>query len=118
MYNQMDMLAGMGPLGKVAEMLPGGFPGKGKIKEKDMVETENKLQKFKVIMDSMTDDEMNDPNIVRASRIKRIAHGAGVENRNVKELIKYYNVMKRTMKGLSSNRKMKKNLMNQLKFMN
>jgi len=34
MYDQMDMLAGMGPLGKVAEMLPGGFPGKGNIKEK------------------------------------------------------------------------------------
>jgi len=118
MYEQMDMLAGMGPLAKVAEMLPGGFPGKGKFKEKDMAETENKLQKFKVIMDSMTDEEMNDPNIVRASRIKRIAHGAGVDNRNVKELLKYYNVMKRTMKGLSGNRKMKKNLMNQLKFMN
>ena len=118
MYNQMDMLAGMGPLGKVAEMLPGGFLGKGKIKEKDMLETENKLQKFKVIMDSMTEEEMNDPNIVRASRIKRIAHGAGVENRSVKELLKYYNVMKRTMKGLSGNRKMRKNLMNQLKFIN
>lgn len=118
MYDQMDMLAGMGPLGKVAEMLPGGFPGKGNIKEKDMAETENRLQKFKIIMDSMTDEEMNDPSIVRASRIKRIARGAGVENRNVKELLKYYNVMKRTMKGLSGNRKMKKNLMNQLKFMN
>jgi len=69
-------------------------------------------------MDSMTDEEMNDPNIVRASRIKRIAHGAGVENKNVKELLKYYNIMKRTMKGLTGNRKMKKNLMNQLKFMN
>jgi signal recognition particle subunit SRP54 len=118
MYDQMDMLAGMGPLGKVAEMLPGGFPGKGNIKEKDMAETENRLKKFKVIMNSMTDEEMNDPSIVRASRIKRIARGAGVENRNVKELLKYYNVMKRTMKGLSGNRKMKKNLMNQLKFMN
>ena len=67
-------------------------------------------------MNSMTDEEMNDPNIVRASRIKRIARGAGVENKNVKELLKYYNVMKRTMKGLSGNRKMQKNLMKQLKF--
>ena len=116
MYDQMDMLSGMGSLSKVAEMLPGGFPGKGKIKEDDMDKTENKLQKFKIIMDSMTDEEMNDPSIVRASRIKRIARGAGVENKNVKELLKYYNVMKRTMKGISGNRKMKKNLMKQLKF--
>jgi signal recognition particle subunit SRP54 len=81
-----------------------------------MDSTEDKLSKFKVIMDSMTDEEMNDPNIIRASRIKRIARGAGVENKNVKELLKYYNVMKRTMKGLSGNRKMRKNLMKQLNF--
>jgi signal recognition particle subunit SRP54 len=116
MYDQMDMLSGMGSLSKVAEMLPGGFPGKGKIKDEDMDKTENRLAKFKVIMDSMTEEEMNDPSIVRASRIKRIAHGSGVENKNVKELLKYYNVMKRTMKGLSGNRKMQKKLMKRLQF--
>ncbi|PNX49067.1 MAG: signal recognition particle protein [Thermoplasmata archaeon M9B1D] len=116
MYDQMDMLKGMGSLRKVAEMLPGGFPGKSKIKDEDMDSTENKLQKFKVIMDSMTEEEMNDPNIIRATRVKRIARGAGVENRNVKELLKYYNVMKRTMKGISGNRKMQKNLMKRLNF--
>jgi signal recognition particle subunit SRP54 len=116
MYDQMDMLKGMGSLRKVAEMLPGGFPGKSKIKDEDMDSTENKLQKFKVIMDSMTEEEMNDPSIIRAARVKRIARGAGVENRNVKELLKYYNVMKRTMKGISGNRKMQKNLMKRLNF--
>jgi signal recognition particle subunit SRP54 len=116
MYEQMDMLKGMGSLKKVAEMLPGGFPGKGKVKEEDMDSTENKLQKFRIIMDSMTDDEMNDPSIVRASRIKRIARGAGVENKNVKELLKYYNMTKKMMKGFSGNRKMRKNLMKQLQF--
>jgi len=116
MYDQMDMLSGMGSLKKVAEMLPGGFPGKGKVKQEDMDSTENKLQKFRIIMDSMTDEEMNDPSIVRASRIKRIARGAGVENRNVKELLKYYNMTKRMMKGFSGNRKMRKNLMKQLQF--
>jgi signal recognition particle subunit SRP54 len=118
MYDQMNMLKGMGSLRKVAEMLPMGFLGKGKIKDQDMDSTENKLQKFKIIMDSMTEEEMNDPNLVRASRVKRIARGAGVENKNVKELLKYYNVMKRTMKGISGNRKMRKNLMKQLNFGN
>ena len=116
MYDQMDMLSGMGSLRKIADMLPGGFPGKGKVKQEDMDSTENKLQKFRMIMDSMTDEEMNEPNIVRASRIKRIARGAGVENRNVKELLKYYNMTKRMMKGFSGNRKMRKNLMKQLQF--
>jgi signal recognition particle subunit SRP54 len=118
MYDQMDMLKGMGSLKKVAEMLPGGFPGKAKVKDEDMDNTENKLKKFRVIMDSMTDEEMNDPSIVRASRIKRIARGAGVENRNVKELLKYYNMTKKMMKGFSGNRKMRKNLMKQLQFGN
>ena len=116
MYDQMDMLSGMGSLRKVAEMLPSGFPGKGKVKQEDIDNTENKLQKFRIIMDSMTDEEMSNPNIVRAARIKRIARGAGVENKNVKELLKYYNMTKRMMKGFSGNRKMRKNLMKQLQF--
>lgn len=116
MYDQMNMLSGMGSLKKVAEMLPLGFPGKGKVKQDDMDSTEKKLQKFRIIMDSMTDEEMNDPTLVRAARIKRIARGAGVENRNVKELLKYYNMTKRMMKGFSGNRKMQKNLMKQLQF--
>jgi len=114
MYDQMDMLSGMGPLNKIAEMLPGGFAGK--VKDINMDDTQNKLKMFRIIMDSMTEEEMNDPNIVRASRVKRIARGAGVENRNVKELLKYYNMTKRMMKGFSSNRKMRKGLMKQLEF--
>ena len=114
MYDQMDMLSGMGPLKKVAEMLPGGFSGK--LKDADMDSTQDKLKKFRFIMDSMTDEEMNDPSIIRSSRIKRIARGAGVENKDVKELLKYYDMTKRMMKGFSGDRKLQKNLMKQLRF--
>jgi len=114
MYDQMDMLSGMGPLSKVAEMLPFGAPGK--LKNVDMDDTQNKLQRFRVIMDSMTNEEREKPDLIRSSRIRRIAHGAGVENKDVKELLKYYNMTKRMMKGFSSDRKMRKNLMRQLDF--
>jgi len=114
MYEQMNMLSGMGPLNKIADMLPSGFSGK--MKGIDMNNTQDKLGKFKIIMDSMTDVEMEDPQIVRASRVKRIAHGAGVENKDVKELLKYYNMTKKMMKGFSSNRKMRKGLMKQLQI--
>ena len=67
-------------------------------------------------MDSMTDEEMNDPSLVRSARIKRIARGAGVENKDVKELLKYYNMTKRMMKGFSGDRKINKNLMKRLQF--
>lgn len=114
MYDQMDMLSGMGPLNKIAEMLPGGLSGK--LKQVDMEGTQDKLKKFRIIMDSMTEEEMENPNIIRASRVKRIARGAGVENKDVKELLKYYNTTKRMMKGFSGNRKMRKSLMKQLQF--
>jgi len=115
MYQQMEMLSGMGPLRKIAEMLPFGMVSK--VKEKDMDETQQRLKKFKVIMDSMTKEEMEDPSIIKSSRIKRIARGAGVETKEVKELLKYYRMMKNMMKNLSGNRKFRKNLMKQLKFM-
>ena len=114
MYDQMDMLSGMGPLSKVAEMLP--FGQTGKLKDVDMDQTQNKLSKFRIIMDSMTDEEKEKPDLIRSSRIKRIARGAGVENKDVKELLKYYNMTKRMMKGFSSDRKMRRNLMKQLDF--
>jgi len=114
MYDQMDMLSGMGPLGKITEMLPGGFSGK--LKDVDVDETQNKLQRFRVIMDSMTEEEMSNPDLIRASRVRRIARGAGLENKDVKELLKYYNMTKRMMKGFAGDRKMKKNLMRQLQF--
>jgi signal recognition particle subunit SRP54 len=114
MYDQMDMLSGMGPLSKIAELLP--FGQTGKLKNVNMNETQDKLRTFRVIMDSMTEEERQNPDIIRSARVKRIARGAGVENRNVKELLKYYNMTKRMMKGFSSDRKMRKNLMRQLDF--
>jgi signal recognition particle subunit SRP54 len=114
MYEQMNMISGMGPLSKVAEMLPGGMSGK--LKKVDMDETQNKLKRFRIIMDSMTNAERENPELIQASRIKRIARGAGVENKDVKEVLKYYNMTKRMMKGFSSDRKMRRNLMRQLDF--
>ncbi|HEC81700.1 MAG TPA: signal recognition particle protein Srp19, partial [Thermoplasmatales archaeon] len=114
MYEQMDMLSGMGPLQKISELLPGNFPGK--MKNVDMEETQRRLQRFRYIMDSMTDEELDNPEIIKSSRIRRIAKGAGVEHKDVKELLKYYRMTKGMMKGFSGNRKLRKNLMKQLKF--
>jgi len=114
MYEQMNMISGMGPLSKIAEMLPGGMSGK--LKNVNMDDTQNKLKKFRIIMDSMTNEERENPESIQASRIKRIARGAGVENKDVKEVLKYYNMTKRMMKGFSSDRKMRRNLMRQLDF--
>jgi signal recognition particle subunit SRP54 len=113
MYNQMEMLSGMGPLQKLMNLLPGMS---GKMSDEAMEETQVKMKRFKVIMDSMTDEEMENPQIIKSSRVKRIAKGAGCETKDVKALLKYYNMSRKAVKGFASNRKMRKKLMQQLKF--
>ncbi len=111
MYEQMEMLTSMGPLKKIMSMLP----GIGGLQDKvDLEESQERLRKFKIIMDSMTDEEMEDPKIVKASRINRIARGAGVETRDVRELIKQFNMSKKAVKGFMGNRKLRKQLMKQM----
>lgn len=113
MYEQMEMVSGMGSLKKLADMLPGGLGQR--MSGADMHETEEKLEKFRVMMDSMTEQEMDNPRAIKSSRVNRIARGAGVEAREVKELLRYYRKSKKLMKGLSG-RKAQRRLMKQLKF--
>lgn len=109
MYEQMEALSSMGPFHKIVDLLPLG----GKMKDEDVYETQKKLKKFKVIMDSMTREELENPNIIKASRIKRISRGAGVETKDVKELLRHYHASKKMMRSLSS-KKMQRKLMKQL----
>ncbi|NLI41365.1 MAG: signal recognition particle protein, partial [Caldisericales bacterium] len=110
MYEQMEMLTNMGPLKKLVSMLP-GMPG---LSEKmNVEESQEKLRRFKFIMDSMTDEEMEDPKLIKSTRINRIARGAGVEAKDVRELLKQYNMSKKAVKGFMGNRKLRKQLMKQ-----
>ncbi len=115
---QMEMLAKMGPLDKLMGLLPQGFGGmKGPMMEQqDPKETQKRLNKFKVIMNSMTDYELQHPKEIKSSRIKRISKGAGVDHKEVRSLLKYYNMSQKAVKGLSSNRRMRKKLMKQLQM--
>lgn len=117
MYEQMGMLTKMGPLQKLLNLLPGSFgmPGMGDMSDKAMADAKNNIKRYRVIMDSMTDEELENPNIIKFSRLERIAYGAGVKIAEVRSLLKYYRMSKKTMKGLMSDRKMKKKLMKQLK---
>ncbi len=114
MRSQIDMIGKMGPLGKVAQMLPGGMGAQ--LQGRNMEGTQEALGNFKVIMDSMTDEEREHPNLLKSQRINRIARGSGRQVKEVKALLKYYESTRSMMKGLTSNRKMQKNLMRQLKF--
>ncbi|RLE97109.1 MAG: signal recognition particle protein Srp19, partial [Thermoprotei archaeon] len=56
------------------------------------------------ILDSMTLEELLNPSIINSSRIRRISRGAGVSPRDVKDLLKSYEVAKRYIKQLSRKR--------------
>jgi len=111
MYEQIEMLTDMGPMRKLAALIPGVS---GKMKDADMEGTQARLRRFRIIMDSMTDAEMTDPKTVKSSRVQRIAHGAGVSPREVKELLRNYEMSRKAIKGFAGNRKMRKQLMQQL----
>jgi len=111
---QMDALSGMGSMQKIMQMIPGFASLQSRQGKGDMDATEARMNKFKVIMDSMTEYEMQNPRMIKSSRIKRISQGAGVDPQHVKGLLKYYNQSKSMVKNLAGNRRMQKRLMRQM----
>jgi len=112
MYEQMEMLQSMGPLKKLASMLPGLSD---KVREQDMEATQERLARWRVIMDSMTDEELENPRAIKSARVMRIARGSGTSPKHVRDLLRQYNMSKKAMKGIMGNRKMRRQLMKQLK---
>ncbi len=97
-YKQIEAMNKMGPVRKIFEMLPFGL---GLRVDDDVMDmTQDKMKRFKVIMDSMTEEELLNPKIIDSSRIKRIAIGSGTSPQEVKELLKYYRTMKSLMKKM------------------
>jgi len=111
MYEQMKMVSDMGPLGKLMNMLPGVG---GKMSKEQMEAAQTRIKQFKVIMNSMTKEEMENPRIIKAARIRRIARGAGVDVADVRALLKQYDNSRRMVKNITSDRKQKRALMKML----
>jgi len=100
-YQQLEMIGKMGPLKKIMQMIPGvGMT----LPDEQMKVGEEKLKKFKVIIQSMTPQELEDPKILNASRIKRVARGSGTSEANVKELLKQYELMRKFIKTMAKGR--------------
>jgi signal recognition particle subunit SRP54 len=97
MYKQLESLNKMGPLKQIMSMLP---LGNMKVPEGVYDVTSTKMNRYRIIMDSMTGAELDDPGLISSSRIQRVAHGAGASPEEVRELIKYYKTMKRALKGV------------------
>ncbi|MEM0217360.1 MAG: signal recognition particle protein Srp54 [Candidatus Nezhaarchaeales archaeon] len=97
MVQQLEGLKKLGPLRKVLEMIPGfGLNLPDEIADV----AQEKLEKWTVMVKSMTREELEHPEIINRSRMRRIARGSGVKVKDVKELLEAYEAMKRMMKNL------------------
>jgi signal recognition particle subunit SRP54 len=96
MYDQMVAVRKMGPLKKLMGMVPGGM----NLPDDAMETAERKLDSWRVIIQSMTKNEIDDPKLVDSSRARRIARGSGTADKEVKEMINQYFMMKKMMKSM------------------
>lgn len=97
MYEQFESMKSLGPFRRVLKMIPGLTYD---VPEEMMEMAEDKMKKWKVIIESMTPEEREKPKIFNSSRTKRVARGSGTSEKEVKELLKQYSQMKKMMKTL------------------
>lgn len=103
LYEQMQAVSKMGPLSKIVEMIP-GFSQIKMPKEALQVQ-EDKLKKWRFIMDSCTKEELENPDDIDSSRVERIAKGSGTSVSEVRELLKQYKMSKKVIKGMGGSEK-------------
>ncbi|MEF8778030.1 MAG: signal recognition particle protein Srp54, partial [Natronomonas sp.] len=99
MRNQMNAMNRMGPLDQVLDMIPGLGGGiKDQLPDDAMDMTQDRLRDFEVVMDSMTETELEHPRAIGQSQIERIARGSGKDEETVRELLEQHKMMSRMMK--------------------
>jgi len=96
MYDQMVAVRKMGPLKKLMGMVPGGI----NVPDDAMETAEHKLDSWRVIIQSMTKKEIEEPKLIDSSRARRIARGSGTSDKEVKEMINQYFMVKKMMKTM------------------
>jgi signal recognition particle subunit SRP54 len=92
---QLKMLKKMGPLGSLMEMIP-GFN-----RLKNVQVDENHFIRTEAILNSMTFQEREMPQVINASRRKRIARGSGTQVSDVNRLLNQFEQMKKMMKKMN-----------------
>ena len=89
----------MGSLGQIMNLVP-GLSGMN-IPKDALKKQEKNMKSWKYLMDSMTKDEKEYPDIIKASRISRIAEGSGRSEKDVRDLLKQQAQMQKMTKAMS-----------------
>jgi signal recognition particle subunit SRP54 len=103
MYEQFEAMKGMGTFKKLMNLIPGMSY---KIPDEMLNTAEGRLEKWRVMIQSMTPGEKDNPKIFNASRMKRVARGSGTTEKEVKELLKQYVMMRRMLKTMRRQKKL------------
>ena len=103
MYEQFQAVKKMGPFGKVLKMIPGMSTD---VPEEMLNTAEGRLDKWGIIIQSMTPAEKENPKLLNSSRAKRIARGSGTTEKEVKELLKQYIMMRKMLKMFKHKKKL------------
>ena len=107
---QSKSMSHIGGFEKIKSLIPG--LGKAKIPEGTIEKQETKISKWQHIIKSMTKEEKEAPEIFEKenSRVARVAQGAGVNNSDVRGLLKQYKMLKEMLKGGIENMDMSKGI--------
>lgn len=109
MVEQIMEVRKMGPLSKLLSMIPG--MGYGNLPDDVLENAEKNLDKWSAIINSMTKEELRNPQIIDKSRMRRIARGSGTSVKDVQALIEQYFMLRKSLKkikrmGLTIGRKL------------
>jgi signal recognition particle subunit SRP54 len=105
---QLGQMKKMGGLGSLMDNLPMGMGGMGaKPSEADLQRAERDVRRMEGIINSMTPLERRKPELLKATRKKRIAVGAGVQVQDVNRLLKQFEQMREMMKKMKGGGLMK-----------
>ena len=106
LYQQIQQFRGMGRISRLLSGLPGIGPSLPP--EFDDLSKEN-MKKWLAILESMTDEELDNPRILRkSSRINRIARGSGTSVPVVQQLLKQYDQTRKLMKQMRGQRRLRR----------
>ena len=98
LLEQIRQMRKLGPLGQILDMLPGA--GAAKITPEQQSEAEAGMRSKEAILCSMTPGERREPEILDASRKRRIARGSGTEVQEVNQLLNQFRQTRKMMKML------------------
>ena len=108
--DQMEQLQDMGSLSDIMAMMPGGNKLKG------MTLDEKQLERTKAIVRSMTTEERRNPQVINASRRRRISAGSGTSVQEVNRLLNQFDQMKKMLKQFSGKGGKKRGMMGRMPF--